>query len=218
MPTPFKAVLFDHDGTLVDSEHIHFQLWNQVLEPYHVQLSVEQFIAHYTGVPALTNGADLVQRFGLPLSAAALAQRKYEVTQAYLQTAAYPLMPGVREAMAQLKAQGLRFAMVTAARRVAAEATVRAHGLAAEFATVVTADDVTNSKPDPECYRLALQRMGLLPQEAVAFEDTAHGMAAALGAGLACVAIPTPMSASHDFSRATVVLPNMLAAAEWVVS
>ena len=60
--------------------------------------------------------------------------------------------------------------------------------------------------------------MGLQAHEAVAFEDTEHGVAAAVAAGIACVAIPTPMSAGQDFRAATIVLPDMESAVDWVLS
>jgi len=82
----------------------------------------------------------------------------------------------------------------------------------------VSADDVVHSKPAPDCYLLALQRMGVAAHQAVAFEDTEHGVAAAIAAGLACVAIPTEMSAGHDFSAATVILPSMQDAVRWVLA
>jgi len=74
-----------------------------------------------------------------------------------------------------------------------------------------------HSKPAPDCYLLALQHMGLQAHDAVAFEDTEHGVTAAVAAGLACVAIPTPMSAGQDFSAATVLLPDMESAVDWVL-
>ena len=64
---------------------------------------------------------------------------------------------------------------------------------------------------------LALEKMGLQAHEAVAFEDTEHGVASAIAAGLACVAIPTAMSAVQDFSIATVVVPDMASAVDWVL-
>ena len=127
-------------------------------------------------------------------------------------------MPGVRESIAQLQAAKLRLGVVTGARGYAIDATLRSHELALHFETVVSADDVVYSKPAPDCYLLALQRMGLQANETVAFEDTEHGVAAAIAAGLACVAIPTEMSASHNFSAATVTLPNMQDAVRWALA
>lgn len=218
MSNRFDTVLFDHDGTLVESEGQHFALWNQVLAPYGFALTLAQYKDFYAGVPTDANAADLVERFGVRESPEALARLKNESAQAYLQTHAFPLMPGVRASIAQLQAARLRLGVVTGARAYAIDATLRSHELAAAFETVVSADDVVHSKPAPDCYLLALQRMGVAAQQAVAFEDTEHGVAAAIAAGLACVAIPTEMSAGHDFSAATVILPSMQDAVRWVLA
>jgi HAD superfamily hydrolase (TIGR01509 family) len=214
----FQAVLFDHDGTLVESEGQHFALWNQVLAPYGFVLTLAQYKDFYAGVPTDANAADLVERFGVKEAPEVLARMKNESAQAYLQAHAFPLMPGVRESIAQLQAAELRLGVVTGARAYAIDATLRSHDLAAAFETVVSADDVVQSKPAPDCYLLALQRMGLSARDAVAFEDTEHGVAAAIAAGLACVAIPTEMSAGHDFSVATVILPTMQDAVRWALA
>ncbi|MDR7305589.1 HAD family phosphatase [Rhodoferax saidenbachensis] len=214
----FKAVLFDHDGTLVESEGQHFALWNQVLAPYGFALTLAQYKDFYAGVPTDANAADLVERFGVKEVPEVLARLKNESAQAYLQAHAFPLMPGVRESVARLQAADLRLGVVTGARGYAIDATLRSHDLAPAFETVVSADDVVHSKPAPDCYLLALQRMGLPAQAVVAFEDTEHGVAAAVAAGLACVAIPTEMSATHDFSAATVTLPCMQDAVRWALA
>lgn len=218
MSNRFDTVLFDHDGTLVESEGQHFALWNQVLAPYGFALTLAQYKDFYAGVPTDANAADLVERFGVRESPEVLARLKNECAQAYLQTHAFPLMPGVRASIAQLQAARLRLGVVTGARAYAIDATLRSHELAAAFETVVSADDVVHSKPAPDCYLLALQRMGVAAHQAVAFEDTEHGVAAAIAAGLACVAIPTEMSAGHDFSAATVILPSMQDAVRWVLA
>lgn len=218
MSNRFDTVLFDHDGTLVESEGQHFALWNQVLAPYGFALTLAQYKDFYAGVPTDANAADLVERFGVRESPEVLARLKNESAQAYLQTHAFPLMPGVRASIAQLQAARLRLGVVTGARAYAIDATLRSHELAAAFETVVSADDVVHSKPAPDCYLLALQRMGVAAHQAVAFEDTEHGVAAAFAAGLACVAIPTEMSAGHDFSAATVILPSMQDAVRWVLA
>ncbi len=218
MASAFKAVLFDHDGTLVDSESVHHALWNQVLQPYGVEIPLDVYMQHYSGVPALANGEDVRQRYGLSPSAQALADAKNAAAEVYLQTNAFPLMPEVRECLARLNAAGLRKGVVTGARMFAIAATLRHHAMAPEFEVVVSADEVVHSKPAPDCYLLALEQMGLQAHEAVAFEDTEHGVAAAVAAGLACVAIPTPMSAGQDFRAATIVLPDMESAVDWVLT
>lgn len=209
------ALLLDHDGTLVDSESAHHRLWNQVLAPYGAAITAQDYERDYAGLPALDNGAQAVARFGLATTAQDLAQAKFAATRAYLQDQAFPLMPGVAQALAHWRGR-VRLGVVTGARTFAVQNTLQKHGLAEGFECVVSADDVARTKPDPACYRLALARMNLQPQNVLAIEDTAHGVDAAVGAGLRCIAIPTPLSAGHDFSRACAVLSSMAAAVEWV--
>jgi HAD superfamily hydrolase (TIGR01509 family) len=211
-----RAVLFDHDGTLVDSEPIHFLAWKEVLAPYGFALTDEQYRERYAGVPTLANARDLVQRFGVAEDPCTLAEAKNAATRDYLRRSAFPLLPGVREAIATFAGLGLRLAVVTGAGAFGVDATLRAHGLAAHFAVVVSGDDVRHGKPAPDCYLLALERLGLPAGDCLAIEDTEHGLAAATGAGIRCLALPTAMSRHHDFSQATAVLDGMDAAADYI--
>jgi HAD superfamily hydrolase (TIGR01509 family) len=213
---PLRAVLFDHDGTLVDSEPIHFLIWKAVLAPYRFLLTEEQYRERYAGVPTLANARDLVQRFGVAEDPAVLAEAKNAATRDYLRRSAFPLMPGVREAIANFAGLGLRLAVVTGASAFGVDATLRAYGLASHFAVVVSVDDVRHSKPAPDSYLLALERLGLPAGDCLAIEDTEHGLAAATGAGIRCLALPTAMSRHHDFSQAAAVLDGMDAAADYV--
>lgn len=212
-----KAVLFDHDGTLVDSEGVHYQMWLEVLKPYGVSISAEQYMQIYSGMPTLDNALDLVQRFQLAASVDALVAKKLEIAHTYLEDNAFPLMAGAQAILDYFQQQpDIQQAIVTGAGAQIVKATVRSHQLAAYFATIVSYDDVEHSKPAPDCYLLALERLGLAADECIAIEDTEHGVAAAVGAGVACLAIPNLQSQRHDFSKAIAVLPNLAAAQAWI--
>lgn len=215
---PIRAVLFDHDGTLVDSEPIHLALWNVVLERYGVKLAEAQYRNLYAGVPTSANAADLVTRFGLAATPESLAREKNAATADHLSRSAFPLMPHVRPTLEGLAGLGLKLAVVTGAGADGVAATLRGHGLEALFSVTVSGDDVQRSKPAPDCYQLALARMGLQPQDCIAVEDTAHGLQAAADAGIACLALPTAMTRHHDFGRAAAVLDGMPAAAGYIRS
>ena len=211
-----RAILFDHDGTLVDSEPTHHRLWAQVLSNYGVSLSREQYRLHYAGVPTPANARDVVRRFALPDSPETLAAAKNEATRAYLKSEPFPMMPGALRAIAALHGLGLKLAVVTGAGSEGVKATLAAHQLEKCFSAIVSGDDVRNSKRAPDCYLLALDRLGLRAEECLALEDTEHGVAAAVGAGIRCLALPSPMSSHHDFSRATAVLGGMDESVEYV--
>lgn len=216
MQASILAVCFDHDGTLVDSEPIHYRLWRDLMVPHGVALTEQQYKDWYAGVPTLANAHDLVSRFRLAVSPDALAAAKHKAMSAFVARAAFPLLPEVRSAIECLHRRGLRLAVVTGTAHVSVQATLREHRLASYFETVVAAEDVRCNKPAPEGYLLAAQRMGLDPARCVAIEDTEHGVNAAAAAGLACLAVPTPMSRHHDFSRATATFDALDAAVRWV--
>lgn len=213
---PLRAILLDHDGTLVDSEPIHYLVWADVLRRYGFDLSEEQYRARYAGVPTLANAVDLVQRFGVAEDPVALAEAKNAATREHLARCPFALLPGVREAIDAFAGLGLQLAVVTGASAFGVNSTLCAHGLASRFAAVVSGDDVRHSKPAPDCYLLALERLGVRAGECVAIEDTEPGVAAATAAGIRCLAVPTAMSRHHDFSRAEAALDRMADAVAFV--
>src|SRR5690554_8167558 len=99
---PIQAVLFDHDGTLVNSEPTHLKLWNAVLRDYGVELSDQEYKDLYAGVPTPTNATDLISRFRIPSTAADLIAAKQLETKRYLEEQSFPLMPGVSETILAL--------------------------------------------------------------------------------------------------------------------
>ncbi|MFZ1386073.1 MAG: HAD family phosphatase [Thiolinea sp.] len=212
-----KAVLFDHDGTLVDSEGVHYQMWLEVLKPYGVSISADQYMRIYSGLPTIDNAIDLIERFQLSAAVDDLVAKKLEIAHAYLKEHAFPLMAGAQAILDYFQQQpSIRQAIVTGAGAQIVNATVRSHALADYFSTIVSYDDVEHSKPAPDCYLLAQQRLGLDASECIAIEDTEHGVASAVAAGIACIAIPNAQSQRHDFSKAVVVLPNLEAAQAWI--
>lgn len=211
-----SAVLFDHDGTLVDSEPTHFQMWQKVLASYGVALSEKQYKDYYAGVPTVANAIDMVSRFAINEVPATLAEAKNSATRTFLSRSAFSLMPGVKEVLSLFRSDGLRLAVVTGAGRNGVQATLRAHSLHDFFETVVSGDDVRQSKPAPDCYLLAIERLGLPPSECIAIEDTEHGVNAATSAGIACLAVPTAMSKHHSFAKAAAVFSELSASVPWI--
>ena len=211
-----KAILFDHDGTLVDSELAHFKMWLEVLKVYDISLTQQQYKSHYAGIPTPANAVDMVARFTLPVNSETLIGAKNAATQALLSREAFPLMPGARESMAFFQRCGLQLAVVTGAGREGVDVSIRGHALQGCFSTVVSGDDVPQSKPAADCYLLAMQRLGLSAAQCIAIEDTENGVIAASSAGITCLAVPNAMSEQHDFSRAARVFSNLQEATRWV--
>ncbi len=124
-----KAILFDHDGTLVDSEPAHFRIWRQVLSGYGVDLSERQYAEHYAGVPARASALDVISRFSIAEAAEALVQQKARAMGEFLAREAFPPMPGALQIVRRFHALGLRLAIVTGSDSEVAMATTRTYSL-----------------------------------------------------------------------------------------
>lgn len=200
-----KAVIFDHDGTLVDSESTHYQLWNKLLAQYGVSVSEDDYMRRYSGMPTQANARDLWQRFQLPITIDDLVRQKLAYSDAYLAEQGFPLMTGAKQAIHYFQALNLPLAVVTGAGRDEVRQSLTHHALVDAFKTIISCNDVKQGKPSPEGYLLALERLGVKASEALAFEDTEHGVNAAHAAGIPVIAIPNAMSERHDFRHASYV-------------
>lgn len=214
--TRIKAILFDHDGTLVDSEFVHFQMWATILKNYGVRLTEEDYINDYAGIPTPANAIVMVDKYRLSITSDALKFLKDLATEHYLANQAFPLVQGAKEVILSLSQEPIKLAIVTGAGSDAPRATIASNELDEYFETVVSGNDVEHSKPAPDCYLLAVKRLGLAPSECIAIEDTANGVSAAVAAHIPCVAIATKMSKHHDLSKATSVVSSLEEAKNWI--
>ncbi|MGB0849407.1 MAG: HAD family hydrolase [Thiolinea sp.] len=211
-----KAIFFDHDGTLVNSEVEHCRFWQTAMQQYGYTLTTAEYMAVYSGIPGLLNAQMLVDDYGMSVSSAELFQVKEAITQAYLDQKPYPLMPEVREVLAWVKQQSLVSAVVSGADSVRVSRSLQGNQISGYFDFVCCAEDVAHNKPDPAVYTLALERSGFKADECLAIEDTNVGVQSAIEAGLVCCAIRNDYAPDHDLSQATVIVNNMTEVRDWV--
>jgi beta-phosphoglucomutase len=189
-----RAVVFDFDGVLVDSEPLHYRALRDALLPEGVSITEDEYRREYLAYDDWESIRIALERHGQAYAARrveALAERKAAVFDALLSEV--PFYDGARELVSSLAAV-VPLAIASGARRDEIERILRAGGLREAFGAVVGADDVTRSKPDPEPYLLAVARLsirsaGLEPKHCLAFEDSGPGIAAARGAGLKVVGV-----------------------------
>lgn len=214
--TIIKAILFDHDGTLVDSESSHYEMWACILKPHGITLSIEEYIAHYAGIPTPANAVSIVDKYSCALSPSVLIESKRLATESFLMKQAFPLTDGAKESIDCFRQKGLKLAVVTGAGKEGVDATILSNGFQGIFQVVISGDDVANSKPAPDCYLLATKRLGVATSECIAIEDSENGVQAAVSANIACVAISTSMSKYHDLSKSIKTFSNLNEASVWV--
>ena len=188
-PGPFRAYLFDCDGTIADSMPLHYIAWKKALGEYGCTFD-EQLFYSWGGKPAVEIIADLNKMQDLNMPPEALAEHKEDLYFALL-----PQLQAIPEVVDIIQAEHGRipFAVVSGGRRNSVTNSLTTLGLLDKFETIVGAEDYKNSKPAPDAYLLAAARLGVAPGDCLVFEDTDMGIQAATAAGMASVKIASPL-------------------------
>jgi beta-phosphoglucomutase family hydrolase len=204
-----RAVLWDLDGTLVDSEEFHWQSWRDALAPEGLSITHDQFLASF----GKKNDPIMREWLGAgytPERATRLAEAKEDDYRRLVSTHGLTALPGAREWLAALHAAGWRQAIVTSAPAANASVMLRALGLGDVFEVVVTAEDVLNGKPDPEVFLKGASRLGVPPSRSIVVEDAAAGVEGARRAGMKSIGVSRHIALSADLvvSSLTALAPD----------
>lgn len=198
-----KALIFDMDGTLADTEPQHYRAWREtLLNNGAEEFSFETFLS-YVGTSNETVAGDHIKRTGINKSIEELVREKQAL---YLQMIPeIQLFAGVREVIAAY-ADRMTLAVASSSHHRELTEILSSNGILDYFSSVIGGDMVTRRKPDPEIYLKTLEAIGVPAESCLAFEDTAHGVNAAKNARVYGVAIPNEFTRNHDFSRADRIL------------
>jgi HAD superfamily hydrolase (TIGR01509 family) len=184
---PRIALILDMDGVLADTEPLHVRAWDITLAGIDPAT-----VAHERGQLAGMSSPEIAQElrkiFNLPISVEELVERKRGVFRGLIEPGVTPFA-GLHEELARWRQRPLALATSSARR----ETSLMLSGLGFDgwFDPVITCDDVTRAKPAPDCYSLAIRRLGQRPEDCVVIEDTLHGIQAARAAGAGVVAVAT---------------------------
>jgi beta-phosphoglucomutase len=200
-----KAVIFDFDGVIVDTEPLHYTAFQRLLEPLGLGFSWERYVEAFMGFDDRDAFIEAFKANRTGLSAAtlqSLINRKADLFQEIIRDgiSAYP---GVVNLIRSIRASSIPLAICSGALNSDIAPILKTLGISDCFDVIITAEDVAKSKPDPECYRLAHTRLNefwllnLPPEEVLAIEDTPAGIAAAKGAGLRVIAVINSYPATH---------------------
>ena len=209
-----RAAIFDVDGTLVDSErHGHRVAFNRAFEAFDLPYRWEEDrygeLLHVTGGQRRIDGYLADQ--GVPDAerselAPKLHACKTDILQAMVDEGAIELRPGAARLVDELGAAGWALAVGTTGSRGWVERLLGRLLPATSWDALVTGDDVSARKPDPEVFHLALEELGPAGEHAVVIEDSEEGLAAARAAGLPCVVVVNGYTSDHDLAGAALVL------------
>jgi HAD superfamily hydrolase (TIGR01509 family) len=202
----FKAILWDNDGVLVETEHVYFQATQHVLAGVGIHLAeadyIELFLVQGRGAWHLA-----AARGATPDDIVRLRDERNALYGEWLERAPR-LMPGIIDALDALHGKYV-MGVVTSSRKDHFDVIHRTTGLLKYFDFVLTADDFTRVKPDPEPYLRAIERSLVPPEACVAIEDSRRGLESARAAGIRCIVVPGAMTRGSTFTGAHKVLRSV---------
>jgi HAD superfamily hydrolase (TIGR01509 family) len=201
MPTPEFALLFDLDGTLVDTEELHLKAFGSIFRSFGQDIDMGYYNAHIAG---RSNAEIMANAFpDLPVyQHAILSDRKESLYRSFV-GALHPT-PGLQDLLGWAERYDLPCAVVTNAPRANATHVLAALGLTDRFDCVVAGDEVSRPKPDPMPYLTALDRLGATAGKAVVFEDSLSGIRAGKAAGIATFGMLTSLGEAALLQEGTV--------------
>jgi HAD superfamily hydrolase (TIGR01509 family) len=203
----FVALVSDMDGTLVDSEPLHAKAYQRVMfRQFGVRVRLAEF-HQFTGATDAMIGIYLVDKYKLPITPTQLVMDK-EAQLAQLLSGAEPL-PGVVATLQRAQELRLKRAIASSATLECIKNVLALLKLRKRFSVIASGEEVANSKPAPDVFLLAAERLGVDPRLCIALEDSKNGSRAAAAAGMYCVGIRCKSAPKEDLSAAHIVLRSL---------
>jgi HAD superfamily hydrolase (TIGR01509 family) len=200
-----RALFWDNDGVLVDTEHLFFRATSESFEDAGIEVTRELYVDY-----AMRHGRSLFELMaerGVGEGEIRRLRSRRDERYTQLLRKGVQVMPGVRATLASLQGQ-LPMAVVTASGREHFELIHSGLGLLRHFEFVLAAGDYARQKPEPDPYLAAARRLDLDPSDCIAVEDSERGLQAAVAAGMRCWVVPSGFSVGGDFRAAHRVLES----------
>jgi HAD superfamily hydrolase (TIGR01509 family) len=202
-----KAILFDLDGLMFDSEPHSLASWETVLEERGVKLD-QLTLENILGLRIDATARMLIDKYHLPDTVQGLADAKTEYQITHLAGNVKP-MPGLIELLDEIDRRGLPKAIASSGIRRYVEAVLRVNGLLDRFSVIITGDQVVHGKPAPDVFLAAARALSIDPPDCLVLEDAPAGVQAAKAAGMTCFAVPDHSVARLDLSQADQIVKSL---------
>lgn len=205
-----KAIIYDVDGTMVDSEPLHVSSWDRTLQAYGYTLAdlSQEFRATMAGKKPIAIASGMIEELHLHVSADEFLAKK---TALFTKLVATDLrgMPGVVESIKRFSKRGFLLGIGTALDRNYINTVLDVLQVAEYFKVIVTGDEIKNGKPHPDTYVTVAKKLKVNPKECIVLEDAKSGIQSAKAAGCVCIAIKNPHALPQDTSQADLTVNTL---------
>jgi HAD superfamily hydrolase (TIGR01509 family) len=203
-----KAIIFDMDGVLVDSEPFNVEIERRQFELNHLSITEEEH-HQYMGVASDVMWRKIARGHSLPIDVETLIdQNRTESILFFTELEDIPVMPGLVDLLEKLTRKNYPMAVASSSFPEIIELILQRTGLRKYFQVVVSSQEAGKSKPEPDVFLLAAQRLGVNPQDCLVIEDSANGIKAAHAAGIRCIAFQGPGANPDNQKEADTVVKS----------
>lgn len=216
MKTKKKAVIFDMDGVILDSESLVFSCWQEIADKYKIP-DITSACTECLGMNSVITKSKFLQKYGQDFP---YDEYKGEMSALFHKKAtlgALELKPGVTELLEYLKQEGFLIGLATSSRREYAARELEHLGVLGFFDVLIYGDMVKKSKPEPEIYLIAARELKVEPGECYAVEDSYNGVNAGYRAGMDVIMVPDKLPANEEMrERTRIILDDLGQMKEWL--
>ena len=211
-----KAVIFDLDGLLIDSEIISYKMYADLLQKHNLRFTLDTYARQYSGKNEVTNMQNLIFTYHLPITLEQGLSYVSALEKEYF-AKGVPLKPGARELLRFLKHSKVKILLASSSTRERALFVLAQNGIESYFDAMVFGPEIEHGKPAPDIFIKAREKSGEASGDCLVLEDSEAGIRAAYAAGIDVICIPDMKRPDGAFlSAAAAVLPSLLDVPAWL--
>lgn len=212
----YKAVVFDMDGVIFDSERAVMQCWKEVASRHNIP-DIEKAILACTGTTMVRTREIMLNLYGADFPYDEYASESSVIFHSRYDGGRLPMKPGVKELLTFLKEHNKKIALASSTRQQVVTDELRDAGIIEYFDRIICGDMVSRSKPAPDIFLKACEELNISPSDSYAIEDSYNGIRAAHAGGLHPIMVPDLLPADEEMqSLAEIVLPNLTSVMEYL--
>lgn len=212
----YKAVVFDMDGVIFDSERAVMQCWKEVASRHNIP-NIEKAILACTGTTMVRTREIMLNLYGADFPYDEYARESSAIFHSRYDGGRLPMKPGVKELLTFLKERGKKIALASSTRQQVVTDELRDAGIIEYFDRIICGDMVSRSKPAPDIFLKACEELNISPSDSYAIEDSYNGIRAAHAGGLHPIMVPDLLPADEEMqSLAEIVLPSLTSVMEYL--